>query len=49
MKQQQQKDGQDRYEKPVVRSEEVFETLALTCAKVDAQCQQPEGAPALQS
>jgi hypothetical protein len=26
------------YEKPTVESEEVFETLALTCTKSDAQC-----------
>ncbi len=25
------------YEKPEVRTEEVFETLALTCSKVDSQ------------
>jgi hypothetical protein len=37
------------YEKPDVVSEEVFETLALTCSKVDAQCLQPEGTPSVQS
>jgi hypothetical protein len=26
------------YEKPEVETEEVFETLALTCTKSDAQC-----------
>jgi hypothetical protein len=32
------------YESPEVRTEEVFETLALTCTKVDAQqCALAEG------
>ena len=37
------------YEKPEVVSEEVFETLALTCSKADTQCFQPDGTSVLQS
>lgn len=37
------------YEKPTVESEEVFETLALACAKADTQCAPPVGVPAVQS
>ena len=37
------------YEKPTVESEEVFETLALACAKADTQCAPPVGVAALQS
>jgi hypothetical protein len=31
--------GRSEYEKPEVTSEEVFETLALTCTKAVGQCQ----------
>ncbi len=38
------------YEKPEVRTEEVFETLALTCTKaVVGQCQLPEGFQGIRS
>jgi hypothetical protein len=37
------------YEKPAVESEEVFETLALACAKTDAQCGPPGGVAVAQS
>ena len=41
---------QQPYEAPEVRTDEVFETLALTCAKVDTrQCPVVPGEPALQS
>jgi hypothetical protein len=42
--------GRQEYEPPDVRTEEVFETLALTCTKVDVQqCQVAGGATTLRS
>ena len=37
------------YEKPEVRTEEVFETLAITCTKATIGCQPTPGVPTLQS
>ncbi len=37
------------YETPDVRTEEVFETLALTCAKATDQCTVVIGTPAARS
>jgi hypothetical protein len=42
-------DESHRYEKPAVDTEEVFETLALTCTKADTQCAPPPGGSTLQS
>jgi hypothetical protein len=43
-KQEEQRNEKRRYEAPEVQTEEVFETLALTCTKVDLQqCPTPTG------
>ena len=37
------------YEPPEVRTEEVFETLALTCTKVQQGCETAPGIPVVES
>ena len=37
------------YEKPEIRTEEVFETLALTCTKAVVRCGEVLGVPVVQS
>ena len=45
----QEKKQEKRYEKPEVRSEEVFETLALTCTKAVVRCDEEPGVPVVKS
>lgn len=43
------RDQRRPYEAPEVRTEEVFETMALTCAKGEGQCNVNPGIPAARS